>query len=421
MDVNDFMQKLSAQAASASKSATEFKQKTRVLEKISLNFPGNHGRYQIFPVNSVVEDYPFVTLFGTREICIPRKSVAADGTENVFNAWIKLLPKNGYRMKDLTGRSTSSLTAEEEQILDEANTVFDQLYEEVDAKNNVEIAKNLLRRRNYTIFCGYCLNRWDFDTNNRAPVRQNFSGLFVCTAKGFTQAVNDNVQEKALMNGGDIQFIDKIYGRQTTNHDGYMIFSLSRSKTSAGYNVTVNHEWGHADKLSAYSIPKEDLDLMSDPVENFLGWQANKDDAPEGSKRLFNASLIKEAIAFMTEQLAAVRMAKQNGTSMEEAVKATNATALANSPAIKAHTNDPMLQEMSAPSNNMAQNVTANNNAPFQTPPAAHIDPTTSAPVNNNSGFGGFSGFGQQGGNSAPFSAPNFAAPSGADNSGLPF
>lgn len=424
MNVDDFMAKLSTQTATK-KGNSEFK-KGRVLEKISLNFPGNFGRYQILPMNSVVEDYPFVTLYNTREICVPRKNMAADGTENEYNAWIKLLPKKGYQMKDLTGRIVSSLTAEEEQLLQEAWTVFDQLFDEVDARNNLEMQKNLLRKRNYTIFNGYCLNCWDFEST-RAPRRQNFSGLFVCTAKGFTNAVEDNIKERSIMNGGDMSFVESIYNNKTTGRDGFMMFSISRSKSTPGFTVTVNHESGKAQMLAGVTIPEEDAELMQDPVETFLGYQARHDNenAP-GSKRLFNAPLIKEAIAFMTSQLAAIRMAKQSGTSVDEAIKATNATALANAVPTDRRgqqTNDPMLASMSTPETpaTSAESVAAANTAPFQTPPAARIDPTTGAPVNTNPGFGGFGQETQQQ-QAAPFTAPGFANPFGAGNgSGMPF
>ena len=74
--VEDFMAKLAAQTAPMTKNNNQPKSKS--LEKIALNYPGNYGRYQILPVNSVITDYPYVTLFNTREVCIPRKQVAAD-------------------------------------------------------------------------------------------------------------------------------------------------------------------------------------------------------------------------------------------------------------------------------------------------------------------------------------------------------
>ena len=119
MNVESFMQQLSAQTAPAPSKGT-FKPRERVLEKISLNFAGNFGMYQVLPVNNVITDYPYVTLFGTREIMVPRKNVAQDGTESIYNAWIKLLPKNAYQFLDLNDRVVSSLTAEEDQLLTEA-------------------------------------------------------------------------------------------------------------------------------------------------------------------------------------------------------------------------------------------------------------------------------------------------------------
>ena len=326
--VEDFMAKLAAQTAPMTKSNNQTS--NRVIEKISLNYPGNFGRYQVLPMDSVITDYPYVTLFNTREICIPRKQVAADGTETDYNAWIRILPKSAYQMKDLTGRVVSSLTAEDERLLGEAYSVFDQLFDEIDARNNLEVSKELCRKRNYTIFHAMCLNKWDFE-DSRAPKKQNFCGLFVCTAKGFINAVEDNINERNLMNGGDASWVPGVYSRDLTGRDGFVMFSISRSKTSAGYTVSVSHETGRSQMLAGVTIPEEEAEMMKDPVANFLGWQANREEnVPAEQRRLFNANLIKEAIEFMTSQLAAIRSAKSSGTSVKDAIDATNRAALAN-------------------------------------------------------------------------------------------
>lgn len=427
--VDDFLAKLSQ---SAPKAKEDFKSKSRTLEKIYLNFPGNFGRYQILPMDNVVTDFPFVTLFGTREICIPRKNLASDGTENIYNAWIKLLPKNAYIMKDMTGRQVSSLTAADDQLLSQAYLIFDQLYEELDIKNNRTDPTiiGLARKRNYTVFHGMCLNKWDADS--RTPVRQNFSGLFVCTAKGFINAIEDNIQERTLMNSGDSSWIPSIYNRQLTGRDGFLMFSISPNKNAAGYSVTASHEIGRGKNLEGVSISEEDAELMVDPVQSFLGWQANKDeDNAPGQKRLFNPTIIQEAITFMSQQLAAVRMAKSHGLTLADAINNTNAEALKTQQPTNTMgqaTNDPMLAQMSTPNNFNQQTVTNpesvvnSNTSPFQTPPAAHIDPMTNAPVGN-SGFGGNTGFGGQTQQAAPFqpSFGGFGNSAGTGGSDLPF
>ena len=419
--VEDFMAKLAAQTAPMTKSSNQTKNRT--IEKISLNFPGNYGRYQILPIDSAITDYPYVTLLNTREICIPRKQVSADGTEQDYNAWIKILPKNAYQMKDMTGRIVSSLTAEEDQLLGEAYSVFDQLYDEIDARNNLEMQKTLARKRNYTIFHAYCMNKWDFE-DSRMPKKQNFSGLFVCTAKGFVNAVEDNIKEKTLMKGGDSSWVGGIYTDQLQGRDGFVMFSISRSKTSQGYTVSVNHEAGVSQMLSSVVIPEDEAALMKDPVANFLGWQANREEnvAPE-SRRLFNMPLIKEAIAFMTSQLAAIRAAKAAGTTIKEAIDATNRMTLANfKPQPK--TNDPMLQaaqaQNAAPQVNV-EKVMSENTQPFQTPPVSHTSPFGTPET---SGFGTFGQPAQeqpQQPAQAPFAAPNFGGFGAAPKSDLPF
>ena len=78
--VENFMSRLHAQIAPMMKKSLKSNEKK--LEKISLNHPSNFGRYQILPVDNIVTDYPFVTLFNTREISIPRTYTNADGTSD---------------------------------------------------------------------------------------------------------------------------------------------------------------------------------------------------------------------------------------------------------------------------------------------------------------------------------------------------
>ena len=429
--VDDFLEKLAMQAPKAKE---EFVKKNRSLEKVYLNYPGNFGRYQILPMDSVVTDFPFQTLFNTREINIPRKNLAADGAENIYNAWIKLLPHSAYIMKDATGRQVSSLSAADEQLLNQAHLIFDQLCDELDMRNNrSEEVTNLVRKRNYTVFFGYCLNKWN--TDSRTPDRQNFCGLFVSTAKGFISAVQDNITERTLMNNGDNSWVPLVYNRQLTGRDGFLMFSVAQNKLQAGYLVTASHEVGRAKNLEGVVISEEDAELMVDPIETFLGWQANRDDnAAPGTKRLFNPALTQEAITFMSEQLAAIRMAKQTGMTIADAIHATNEKALANqnyTTTTGQATNDPMLADMAAKTaqeNTFSQTVDpsklANNNSPFQTPPVSHIDPMTNAPKATSWGGNSFGqpnpGTAEPQQNAAPFQ-PSFGSSFAGGNNGMPF
>ena len=114
---------------------------------------------------------------------------------------------------------------------------------------------------------------------------------------------------------------------------------------------------------------------------------------------------------------------------MANQIENTNNLALAKQPFTNNQgqtTNDPMLAEMAKEQETNFSQVDpsklANNNAPYQTPPAAHIDPVTNAPKANPFGnsFGG-----QQNTNngSAPFS-PSFGSGFGnntANDNGMPF
>lgn len=409
--IEDFLAKLAQKTPKAKDESAAAN--NRKLDKVYLNYPGNFGRYQIFPMDSVITDFPFITLFNTREINIPRKNISVDGQETVYNAWIRILPKDAYLMRDDTGRAVSSLTASDEQLLHQAYAIFDQLFEELDPRNNRDNKSivNLLRKRNYTIFHGYCINKWGLN-DVRNPERQNFSALFVCTAKGFMNAVDDSIKDKVLMENGDNSWLGNIYTKQTSNRDGFIMFSIAPNKLQAGYSVSVTHEFGKSRALEGISIPEEDAELMTDPIYSFLGWQAAKDDNNiPGQRRLFNASLIQEAIQFMTQQLAAVRMAKNSGVSLEEAIQRTNQEALNNQTPTNTMgemTNDPMLASMVSAGQPVGNpgNIVENNNNPFQTPPAANIDPVTSAPVTHSDPVES-NPFGNSGNGSTPFS-PGF-------------
>lgn len=411
-------------------------EKKRTIDKVFLNYKGNFGKYQILPLNSVVSDFPFVSLLGTREINIPRKNMASDGTESVYNAWIRILPKSGYSMKDpSSGREVSSLTAAEEALLDQAYAVWEELYQELDARNQAMDPSigGLIRRKNYTIFHGFCSNMWaEGDTRN--PARQNFSGLFVVTAKGFLELVNSSILDTNITSGlGNSTWIADMYNRELANRKGFMMLSVSKAD-GPGFNISVNHQLGAEQYLSGIQIPEDDAALMQNPVETFLGWQAQRDEeTPADQRRLFNKTLITEAIEYMTDLLAKTRMAKQNGSSIEDAIAATNQTVLAGQVHTTSHgqaTNDPILAQMAeqakaqaaAPgygNSNVANNpeeVLAKNTNPFQNPAASHLSPITGAPVSDNGGFGGA----PQQQSSAPFGAPSFAGGFGGSND-LPF
>ena len=383
--VDDFMQMLAQQTAPMQKK--EFKDRSKTVEKISLSFNGNWGRYQVLPINNAITDYPFVVLFGTREVAIPRRRNNPDGSVSVDMVWIKILPKMGYIMKDNSGRGyVCSLTADDERVLNEAVQMFDTLYNELDPVNNYDVTRNLLRKRNYTLFHAYCLNKWNFE-DSRTPARQNFAGLFVCTAKGFVQFIEDNIRETSLLNGGDNEWISQIYGDNLNDRRGFMLFSINRNKAgNPGFQVTVNHKTG----LAPIQVPltEEELAEMKDPIATFLGWQANHstDSEPVEQRRLFNPELIKEATNFMAQQLAAIRNAKATGIEMKDAIAATTNKAAQSAPFFgKQMTNDPILQEEA---NREAAQVAAtnktivnNNTDPFQTPPAGHFNPLNGAPV----------------------------------------
>lgn len=416
-DPNGNVRSFLAQMAQSLPRAKGDYEKKQDLEKIYLNIPENLGKYQILPVSPVTSAYPFVPLYGTREVYMPIRRVGSDGTERVFSSWIKLLPKSAYVMNTPDGRQVSSLTAEEDSLLNQAYELFDQLFGELDARNNrsPEVTK-LIRVKNYTVFNAFCLNRW-VNGNMRTADRQNFSGLFVLTTKSFATAISEDIESRTLMNNGDYSWLETVYSSAPSGRDGFVFFTIGPNPTGTpGFAVTASHELGQSGNLSRYPIPAEDLEKMTDPVATFLGWQAKRDDDNvPGQKRLFNAKLTQDLIDFMIQQVSAIRMAKQTGLSPEEAIKRTNDLAASGNPtnsqaAPMARTNDPLLAaqspaEQPAPSFGQAQ--ASMNTNPYSTPPAAHINPLTSAP--------------EAPGESGQPSAPSFQSGFGGTNGDLPF
>ena len=124
--VESFLERL--QSMSPKKKPTSFV-KRRAIETVYTNAKANFGKYQLLPLTSVINDFPYVSLKNTREIKMPRKNVMSDGTPQEYSAWIKLLPKDAYTIKDpSTGREVSSLTAADESLLDQAYAIWEELY-----------------------------------------------------------------------------------------------------------------------------------------------------------------------------------------------------------------------------------------------------------------------------------------------------
>ena len=371
---------------------------TRTLDKLYLSYPGNYGKYQVMPMVSSVTGQPFEFLNNTREVKVTRKSQKQDGTETTYDAWIRILPPSAYHMIDSTGRLVSSLTSEEEQILAQAQQTFDALYIELGGREKDEALRKKiaehLRRRDYTLFHAYCMNKWNLNDMRQAE-KSNFSALFVCSAKGFLQAVSDNVADTTLTSGNNPEWMNQVYNRELSGRSGYMLFSIALNVGGKiGYSITVNHAINNAAFMEQYHISQEDAELMQDPVESFLGWQASKDQPG----KLFNAKLIQEITSEMAAELAAVRAAKSTGGDVFAAMKKTSEMA-ANSIPATPMTNDPMLQQGMAPGATNPGAVFGANNAPFQTPPASHVDPINPQPMQQGAPYQqpGFAQFGQAG------------------------
>lgn len=371
--------------------------KERKLEKIYLSFPDNYGRYQIFPMNNSVTNFPFVALPKTREIKIPRKNILPDGTENVFQPWIKLLPKDAYVMYDEgSGRLVSSLTADDENLLNQAYQLFDQLYKLLggDSKENnndpnVNKTIGFMRRRNYTLFHGKCLNKWS-TKDPRNPERSNFAALFVCSASGFLQAIDENIADGRISHGGSDDWISQIYNRDCENRSGYLIFSIALGVAGkVGYKITVSHESDKGDYLKEYAITPEEAELMRDPVADFLGWQAQYGDPVH----LFNRTLMQETIQFLTQQISAVQMALTTGGNVLDAIKFTSDASLNTAAPIAANVQENTPQQVAFSAQPQAQPMAD----PYASP--AHINPLDQTPQVNPAA--------QPAG--APYSAPQFA------------
>lgn len=396
--LTNFMERLTKQ--SASPSSRTFTRQTRKIDRVNVNNPETLGRYQVLPINSVITEFPFVS-GQVRQINMPRRRVDESGEEQIYNAWIHLPSSEFYQMKDSTGRVVSSLTADDEKLLSSAHNLWDELYKEVDGKTNYMTVKDFIRPKNITIFSGYCLNFWKYGSNNRTPDRQNFSALFVITTRNFIQSVETGIKDKTAIEGGDASWIEKVYNNKLKDRDGFLMFSINKDRNTKGFQASAQHEVGRSAMLSGIEIPAEDFEAgMDDPVSLFLGWQASNEDRekPSGSRRLFNASLIKEACDYMSTLLSVIR-----------AEKASNPG-----------TNIDIVSVAGKVSSGYFKGMSVDSPAPTPTPepepapqvqdtPATHIDPLMgSQPA---SGFGGFGGFGN----------PNFGGAPSNQSSGTPF
>lgn len=385
----------------------EFKPKSDVkIEKVYLSHPDWQGKYQILPMVSAENGLPMAFLQRVREIKLPRKVTLQNGEERENSNWIKILPVEAYTMQSADGQTVSSLTSADEDLLRQVQNSFDMLYEELGGNSkerNPEINKTIsyMRRRNYSLFYGRCISHWGA-ADPRNPKHANFSALFICSAKGFPEVIQNNINDSVITYGDPETWINQVYSRELTGRTGFLLFSVNLGVGGqVGYTLSAQHVIGNQ-QVASQVIPENEAELMHDPIEGFLGWQADKREPG----RLFNRKLMEETLATLNSQIAAARASK--GINVGMAAAATSGTAFASQGATTPQTNDPMLQgqgiySQPAGMTNPAA-VMNNNTSPFQTPPAAQIDPITQTPVNN--------------GPAAQFVSPAFAQ---AGGSGLPF
>lgn len=360
------------------------KPKTDVkIEKVYLSHPDWQGKYQIFPMVSTETGLPMAFLKFVREIKLPRKVVLSNGEEKESVNWIKILPVEAYTMQSADGRTVSSLTSADEDLLRQVQSSFDILYDELGGNSkerNPDLNKTVsyMRRRNYSLFYGRCISHWSA-SDPRNPKHSNFSALFVCSAKGFPEVIQNNITDSIITYGDPETWINQVYSRELTGRTGFLLFSVNLGVGGqVGYSLSAQHVIGNQ-QVSGITIPEDEAELMRDPVEGFLGWQADKHEPG----RLFNRRLMEETLATINSQIAAVRASK--GVNVDVAAAATTGMAFASQGQAGPQTNDPMLKgngvyaQPSGMTNPAA--VLNGNNDPLQTPPAAQIDPITQAPV----------------------------------------
>lgn len=423
MSVSNFLEQLEA-LNPTKKSFTSFKDRGG-LEKIYLAASINHGRYSYIPYPNGVTGFTMMSLWNTREVKMPRKTIASDGTENIYEAWIKILPANAYVMKDPeSGRVVSTLSSSDEELLNTVIELHKQLAEEVDLRTNVVSApvSAFLRIRNYVLFGGYCTNVWKGDS--RVPTRTNFPALFICTSRSIIEeykaAVNNTIFEE---NSED--WMDDLFNNSDLEHrNSYVTFTFGKNPTRPGFVINVSNKL-HAEKqLEGIKMLPEQAVFMSNYIDQFLGWQAlfEDDSVPLTQRKLFNKKLMCELKDYMTLQLEQIRIAKQTvnvATDLEklsEVINVTNATFLSTQVPNNSRgrqSNDPVLNDLAqkeaesvAPSTvgygdtNVAINPAAvvSKNDGTVPPMAAHFDPISAQPVQEprerpsfTPSFGGFS------------------------------
>lgn len=381
------------------------------VKKVYLTHAETLGRYLILPVPSLVGNRPFTLLHGTREVRMPFAMKSGDN----YESWVKVLaPENYQHVDQQTGQVVSSLTEGDVALLREINSAWEELYLALGGRDNwFEIAK-VIRRKNYTLFHAQTLGFWK-GGSPREHIKLNESNLFIVTAKNFTEAISEGIDtfrttcDNPLYAEDSSDWISQVHNRELTGRTGYLFITVLKDnpgfKSSAAYTVD-------SDKYVHESISEADMKDMANPLEQFLGWQGRGDryesDAPAESRNLFNRELMIKVRDFLVGQLA-MAQAGQIGAGTTAAQAATNSLVheqpIERKVAPSMFTQDPVLREMASqqqqvntapqatmmPNNaNVATNpeeIRERNTNPFQTPPAAHLDPIQGTPFNDDLPF----------------------------------
>jgi hypothetical protein len=252
------------------KDCTKEKGTNNSIKRVVMNSRGNQGSITILPFISKKIGNIYVKLENVREINGPTSIIdAPDG------AWYRLLPKEFY----------GELNEKESELYDEVSGLYDDLVSWDYANYDT------LRKRNYSIFTGICLNHTNVEG---AQVEGNIDQpcLVVFPSNSPIDALNTAISTKRnILKERTVQWLQGIITPNNTGRKGAIVITFKKSD-GPGYTSSVSFETNNLDEGTIIVDPAKEFgeDIVSkfdDPIHTFLGWCYDYDNKKYFCEKLF--------------------------------------------------------------------------------------------------------------------------------------
>lgn len=243
----------------------------------------NQGTITFLPIIPKKVGNYYVRIGKTREWNTMRTSVltlSKDDKGNVKPRWVRILPIECY----------GQLTAEQVELYNEVVSLWDTIYDNDYFPFSPGSPRKIRKYENYVLVLGYGLDHVDQD-NDPWTDHQNVPCMYIFPSQNVLTEINSAIAKKrSVLKDGTIRYLSDIITPKLTGRKGVMQIGFFLDDKS--WNASASFEKNNVDDGvivvdPTFEIPAEYVEMLEDPIKEFLGQQYDKELNQPFNERFF--------------------------------------------------------------------------------------------------------------------------------------